>query len=498
MPLAPDASAAEPNEREPRWGLALAVAATFLTLVVVWAFPYLPATDLPQHEAQVALWLRLDPALYELQLFTPYLLTTGLARLFATVLAPTEAVRLVLTLGLLGLPAATWTLLRRTGGDPWWALAAFPLGFGFAFRWGFLSYLCALPLVLLLVAVAWELRERDPAEPAKGRLVALGLLGLALFFTHAIAWGAGVLAAGAVLLAPQPGRSAKARLLRTAPLLLTAPIALGWVVHTAGRSSAAFLVGADPSSATVWALSPLRVWTVVSEHLLGGGLDSACAAFALLLALGAGAERVEREPARWLPGAILLGLALLAPWRLLGTSHVNGRFAVLAVLLLLIALVPREASPQRQRSRGALAVVVLTWPLALLVEVQAFNRDHGETLDQVAAVVRPGERVYGWALVPQLPPRIGDPLLHLPVRLTATAHVTVEPSFARSFAPAVVYRPGAVQPLNEANPVKEINAGGYDVVLVHVGPLPDADDLLRGWYRVAEAGPWRAYRRAPR
>lgn len=486
----------DPNEpHPPRALIAVAALAVLGTLAVVWGFPALPATDLPQHEAQVALWTRLDPQRYALQLFTPYLLPTALARLLAYVLSVPAAVRVVLSLALLGLPAASWALVRRTGGDPWWALAGFPLAFGFAFRWGFLSYMVALPLVLVLLTLAWAVRER----PTRANQLALGLLGLALFFTHAIGWGAGVLVGCAVLLAPQPERDLKARALRCLPLLATAPIALIWVARTAGRTNPMFLTGADPASAMQWNLTPARLPGFLSDDLLGGGTDATLAAAALLLALALGAARLRREPARWLPAALLLGLALLAPWRALGTSHVPGRFAALAVLAALPALTPRAATPPRRLARAGLALVALAWPIALLVEVATFDREQAAPLREVAAqVVRPGDRIYGWVLDPKLPPRIGDPLLHLAVGLTATHDVTVEPSFARSFAPVVVYRPGAVHPLNEKNPLKEIAQGGYDLVLVHApGAGEEVDRLLKGWTRVAAAGPWLAYRRPP-
>ena len=110
--------------------------------------------------------------------------------------------------------------------------------------------------------------------------------------------------------------------------------------------------------------------------------------------------------------------------------------------------------------------------------------------------MKPGDRIYGWVARPTLPPRIGDPLLHLPARVAATQPVTVEPSFARSFAPVVVYRPDAVRPLDESNPLHEIKTGGYDLVLLHgEGSDAEADALLEGWRRVAGSGPWRAYRR---
>src|ERR1041384_4083763 len=108
-----------------RYRLAFA-ACSLVALAVLWIPKYLPLADLPQHAAQISIWKHIDdPAfgfreVFELQYFTPYLLGYGLARLFAGLCSVLVAMKLVLTLTVLGLPWSLGQLLGATRGDRWW------------------------------------------------------------------------------------------------------------------------------------------------------------------------------------------------------------------------------------------------------------------------------------------------------------------------------------------------------------------------------------------
>lgn len=260
-----------PLPRALRWAL---LAGILLSQALLWSFDPLPIVDLPEHAAQIAL-LRLlgDPAFpysgqYELNLFTPYLLAYMLAAGFALALPIGLAFKA--TLGAIGL-LWLWALLRflrQVGADPWWALFAFPLFFGLSFVWGFLNYLLAVPLVLLLVAAAHG-QARAPT-PRGGLLVAL--LGILTFFAHGMACVFGMAIAGALALVLMPDWRQWWRALW--PLLPPAAVVLGWRWIAAPEGVAEH---------TAW----IPLWRRVSLHrrLLGdwGDFDAACWAAALLV-----------------------------------------------------------------------------------------------------------------------------------------------------------------------------------------------------------------------
>ena len=63
----------------------------------------------------------------------------------------TVATQVIVTASVLAIPLLTGRLLRVVGADERWKWLAIPCSFGFAFYWGFLSFLVAAPLALLFL-----------------------------------------------------------------------------------------------------------------------------------------------------------------------------------------------------------------------------------------------------------------------------------------------------------------------------------------------------------
>jgi len=216
--LAKPAAATLP--RALRWALS---AGLLLTLWLLWGFDPLPIADLPEHAAQIALLFSLsDPTYpfagqYEINPFTPYLLAYLLAAFFALVLPISLAFKALLTTIAGLLLWATLRFLRRVGADPWWALMALPLFFGLSFVWGFLNFLLAIPLVLLLVEVAYG-HGLNPTRRSGWQIAVLGVL---LFFSHGMACAFGIALAGTLCwLLSTSWRAAWRGLLPLAPAIL--------------------------------------------------------------------------------------------------------------------------------------------------------------------------------------------------------------------------------------------------------------------------------------
>ena len=150
---------------------------------------YLPMVDLPQHAAQIVLlddlftgksvWQDEVQINWDTPYLTTYLLWWGLYRLLGIVWSSK-----VLVVGIL--LAYVWAMvcLRRAFSGSrlvdWAALGTF---FGFAFQFGFVSFLAAIPLgiALLLLAKHWLDKRRTPRD-----LWAMCLLGITLYCTHVL------------------------------------------------------------------------------------------------------------------------------------------------------------------------------------------------------------------------------------------------------------------------------------------------------------------------
>jgi hypothetical protein len=461
------------------------------TLVLLWASPQLPMTDLPQHEAQVATWIRLgDPDfvyadLYRINPFTPYLFCYLLGRGFALFLPVEAAMRCVVTLALVGLPWSLRLLLRRAGGDPAWALAAFPLAFSFAFYWGFLNFLLALPVALLYLTALREFAKR----PSRRNGALLAVFAAGMFFCHALIWGVCLLAT--LGLAWQSAKDWGGRLRLAVPGLVSVPLAAAWL-------GSVLLVSErrEAQAAPDFAIS-LERFTGLPEALLGADAVASGVGFVILAAIAFGAGGVTRDLERWVPFGVAGGLYMLAPAEFMGIHFLYHRFLAPALLLSLLVLEPHPEPKRRHTAAALLAAAALCWLVTLGARFTAFA-DEVADFEAVAAEVAPPCRIYTMIFSKAQPPLTGEPHRHLPVRLQARHPAVVEWSFSHYYPLLVGYKPSVRSPLNP-NPLWEAELGDYDYVVVRFeDDLTDLPHFLPAprWTRTALKGTWSLYRRS--
>ncbi len=356
------------------------------SLAPIWAPRLLPLLDLPNHLAAVAIWHRFgDPAwgyshFYRLnRLPLPYWGYLLPMSLLAHV-APIEiANKLVLSLYALALPVGAALLARQMGRSHWLALFAFPLVFNASFQFGFVTFcigLAVLPFAL------WAL-DRFLQAPSRGRAVALGLMTLALYFSHVLPWlFFGV--AAAVLLGCHGFRPRRIAL--AAGLMLPSVAVAAWGFSAAARGATAVQSGPLHFSAKFIPL--LDAIRQVPTSLVAGWPSSGGASWVVLLlglcwlALVLTAEDDEREPAPAgfayrleLIAALGALAALLLPvhlYRPVDLWNIGQRFV--AVAALFFALLPRGALTERRRLiLLPVIAIALLYPLSLTHHWRAFN-----------------------------------------------------------------------------------------------------------------------------
>jgi hypothetical protein len=155
---------------------------------LVWIAPHPPMTDLAQHAGQVALLHDLlqhaSPwrELVQINYFTPYLVGYGLALPLSYLMPVTAALKLMLTVAYYGFVVCCMLLRRRFGGDERLDWLFIPGFFGFAFAWGFYTFLVAAPLGLLFVLLV----HTYAGAPSRVRAIAVLLAGIGLFFSHGL------------------------------------------------------------------------------------------------------------------------------------------------------------------------------------------------------------------------------------------------------------------------------------------------------------------------
>lgn len=346
-------------------------------LAAALAHPYPGGIDLPQHANLFALWARYDDparafaAFYDVQWFTPYLLTYLLGTGLTLIAGPIWGVKLLLAGIALATPAAMIRWLRAVGGEPSWGLFGFVLAFGFSYQWGFTSFSLSLP-----IAFAYLTAQK------RGQDVAAGALLLALFFCHAITFGLTALAGGLLALAAR----------RMRPLLHLAPAAAlvaTWVIlrRSEGTTPPS---GVPTMERLVMLLSGVFTATVESWAVVGAG---AALVIATLLFKPRPVSRLERL----LPGSLAAFCLAAIPETVFATWLVGTRFLVLVHAFGLACFTPTVQGAALTRARRGLTALVIAALVATNVRLYRFN-DELAGFDEVVAALPPGEDLHGYVV----------------------------------------------------------------------------------------------------
>lgn len=155
---------------------------------IVWLSPHPPMVDLPQHAGQVVLLRDLlfgnSPwsDMFRINLLTPYLIGYGIALPLSMVMPIAAALKLMLSLAYIAFVLVCIMLRRHFGGDArldWLFLVPF---FGFAFKWGFFTFLISTPLGLLFIYLA----DRYAVEKTRRMGWAVLATGTVLLLSHGL------------------------------------------------------------------------------------------------------------------------------------------------------------------------------------------------------------------------------------------------------------------------------------------------------------------------
>ena len=442
----------------PRLG---ALALGVLLLAAFFWVPYLPMVDMPQHAAQISIWLHLhDPKwaefqLFELNLRTPYLGAYALGRALAGVLGVVPALKLVVWLSIVGHWAAFDWLVRSLGHARWLGLLGLPLGMGYGFYFGFISFIGALPFGLSAICLA--LRHR--ARPSLASGLWLGAALCATLATHGFALGLTV-----VMVTPLLLRGEGSLLARGAPLCAPALLILVWLVPGSSARSIGLTIW-DPR---FWELSQ-----VPGLLLASSGADHAASVLGLMV-LGAvlgSLGRPSRELERFLPLLVILLGYCLFPLSFGGFTPLHPRFAAFLVPSLLLAFQPRPVA-RSPYLESFVAVTTGVWFCLFAIRLQRFARETQPISDFVARMPA------ALKIRPLVFDRGSDAFPGLPAMLHLSAYYVPEKggyqgySFAMYPTSVVRYRPEIVPTMDrgaEWHPewfslAEEL---GYQCFLVH-------------------------------
>ena len=358
------------------------------------AFRYLPMVDLPQHYAMVSILLhRADPAWDFGQRYTtdflhrPYATVYWLGEALGWVMPLGAAMHIVVAVCTVAPLAGAYALLVATRRPRVWVLPAIPFAFGSLWHWGFLNFLLGTGMFLAGLGLVVRAAER----PSRAASVAVGVLGVALFFTHF--HGLVMLLMFAPVFAwawrGEPGRSPYVRAL--APLAPSVVGAAAFVLVTWAQAEGSW-VRLNPGLGERLERFPEFLGAGLPDPWPAAGLVALVAVGALGLALGSGPARPGRaRTALAIAFAAQVAMYLALPLNTNTATYVSARHALLVVLLAL-PLLPELEGWHARAVRAAATLVAVVGLVAVGRHLLCFDRE-ARDFEPVLAVMKPQRRV---------------------------------------------------------------------------------------------------------
>ncbi len=441
----------------PAW---VATALLLVLSIALWVTPYLPMVDLPQHATQLSIWVHAsDPLFAEPGRFlvnwrTPYLGAYLVARVLAICMGVLPALKVVVWASLTLHLVAFWRLVDKLGYPSWLGLLGLPLGLGYGFQYGFISFIGAVPLGLFAVSLALEHRER----PALRSALWLALTLCAALATHGFLLGMTLAVIGPLLL-----RGGGRFVARVLPLCAPGLLALIWLMPGSSAKSIGYTIW-DPRLLDLVQVPALMVSASAFDHVASvfGVL------FLTLVAVCLG--RPRRAPEFFVPlASMLLGYCLF-PLMMGGFGPLHPRFVAFIVPCSLLAFEPRQ-SLWFEHLPAVIALSCVAWLTLFVARLQAFTRETAPLANFVAQMPS------GLSIRPIIFERDGAAFPGLPAMLHLSGYYAAEKggrqgySFAMYPTSAVRYSTNVVPTMSggsEWHPEywSENEVDDYDCILV--------------------------------
>jgi hypothetical protein len=470
-------------------------------VAIFWMAPHAPLIDLPQHAGQVALLHDLLTGtspwshIFRLNLWTPYLIGYGLALPLSFFMSVSTALKVILSLAYIAFVLLGRRLRAHFGADPrldWLFLPAF---FGFAYSWGFYTFLVSSPVVILFILAMDRYAQRMSFQ----RGVAAMLIGLALLFSHGLAFVFGILVAGCLYLMrchAAGGQWLKRFVYGAWPLIVPGVACIIVYMISIKIQSEYWAHGKLP---VVWDFSIMRIPRLLANatgdyytpKLVLGIAVLVMFAVPWLLRL-----RLNRNnPAAWVLLVIVSLIVFFVPGTIISTAYMYQRFSLFALPAYALIFMASSAAPAGgadARKVGAakalpmLALMVAVWTTFAChsLEMRSFGHE-SKDFEAVLAKMESKQRV----LALTFDDRSDEANLDLPYRHYATWYQSekqglVDFNFAW-FPPQIVrFRPDKLPKIMEGLKGPGFTVQKYPldpyryVVVRHTAPLPV--DLFKG------------------
>lgn len=421
----------------------------FYALVVASVVPilgvdYLPSMDLPQHAAQIQglreYWSG-NPdytEVFRVNWFTPYLLAYLLVYAISSVVSVQLAINIVVAASVAAVPISLRWVMNKVGGEGSLAILSIPVAYGFAFDWGFLSFMASVPLAVLFFGLTIEHEKQFRPKLALG-VAAFSVL---LFFSHVVSLLLASLASLAYI-AARTDRGFKNLVLTALPYTAALPFIVLWSL---------FMVSSEDvvrESTIIYPELSQRIAGLLIHHsgLAGLGDLPSIAMTVVLLALPAVAfKRITRDRKLLVAATAVTAVAVLSPTVAFGTAYISERLVMFAILFwLLLWRSPRESTLVALKAVPAVALVFL---VVTFFRFKEFS-DENHSFDLLMEHMEPDQKVLQLPVDWLAPGFINPVYMHFVNWYQAKKGGLVEYNFAYNYAMMLRYKDQAGPPFDD-------------------------------------------------
>lgn len=482
---------------------------------LIWLAPHPPLADLPQHAGQVALlrdiilgksrWSNI----VEINYFTPYILFYGLATALSLVFSVAASLKILITVNYIMMFAACVQLRKAFDGSPHLDWLAIPGFFGFAFQWGFVSFLFAAPFGIMFIIFA----KRCAENPTWRRNILFTLFGILTFFSHGLIFVFSALIGGlfVFLRAAKTGFRVQPMLSLALPYLFFAAVMIiyMWVSTTTITQRSIEPHRVEWGSLQLRLREMLVFITADEEDRYAGPMTIYPPLLALLLfplALGLPVRR--HFSAAHLPAIAGLMVWFLCPSFALSTAFLYQRFSVFTLPFYALLFGVKQKKPGQSSVRPAIALGMVILSCWFIIKKEA---DHlidfakeSKAFEAMTALAEPGQMAL-YLVFDRTSPAAHSRIAyrHFPAWYQAEQGGFVEFNFAWFLPQIAVYRPSeidtAFREVSSADDFRwsMVDARRYSYIFVrHSGKPPDVvtSGAPCAITLIARQGSWWLYR----
>jgi hypothetical protein len=436
---------------------------------IFWLAPRPPMVDLPQHAAQISLWHDLLTGqspwtdLFLINVLTPYLTAYSLALGLSFIVSATTAFKILLTIGLIAFVISCVQLRREFGADERLDWVFIPSFFGFAYEWGFATFLISSPICLQFIRLA----RLQAASTNLKRDAGIYALGVTLLFSHGLLFLFAGLIGGMLLL--QTTTSIRSFVRHAIPyvLMLVTCIVFMWATRRIDEPA--------PLNEIDWPAPYERLATLGFEIQSAESLIFLPLTVLLFVAILLLRPNFLKKAA--IPLAAVIMVYFLVPHLAYGTAFLYQRFALFILPFIAFACLKSNSAPPTQARLCHIALMVGCCGLLSLHAQRAiaFAR---ETVDfeRIIEAAEPGRRAA--SIVHNRRSRATRHhahMVHMPAWYQADKHGLVEFNFAYFHPQVVRYKSFPYKGFGFDQDVPEFDwslpqARIYDYYIVHQFP----------------------------